>query len=190
MSELEDLESSESGRAVLATCPPDLLRVPKLFPANRVPHSSTGDSMMNTTFHTEETFPVCVSYYTPHTVSGPEYPLGVFTMLLTIGSGLNGHPHKLHGGALSMILDEAMGRASRHHCTDGTVAFTATMTVDYKKPVSTPGDLIVKSWLEGRSDGRKHWVRAVVEQGDQVVAEGSCLFLEVPRPKEYTKSLM
>jgi len=64
------------------------------------------------------------------------------------------------------------------------------MTVDYKKPVNTPGEIVCKSWLEGRSEGRKHWVRAVVEQDSQVVAEGRCLFLEVPRPPEYSKLML
>ena len=112
------------------------------------------------------------------------YP-GLFSQILHVGSSLNGHPHKLHGGALSLILDEAMGRASRHHCTDGTVAFTATMTVDYKKTVSTPGELVVRSWLEGRSEGRKHWVMAEVLQDGKTVSEGRCLFLEVPMPESY-----
>lgn len=80
-----------------------------------------------------------------------------------------------------------MGRASRHHCTDNTVAYTATMTVDYKKTVSTPGELLVRSWLEGRSEGRKHWVKAEVLQGGVVVSDARCLFLEVPMPKEYLK---
>lgn len=80
-----------------------------------------------------------------------------------------------------------MGRASRHHCTDGTVSFTATMTVDYKKAVTTPGELVVRSWLEGRSEGRKHWVRAEVLQNGVCVSEGRCLFLEVPMPEEYAK---
>lgn len=70
------------------------------------------------------------------------------------------------------------------------MAFTATMTVDYKKPVDTPGVIVCKSWLEGRSEGRKHWVRAVVEQEGKVVAEGRCLFLEVPRPPEYAKFML
>ncbi len=61
------------------------------------------------------------------------------------------------------------------------------MTVDYKATVSTPGVLAVKSWLEGRSDGRKHWVKAEVIQNGKVVAGGSCLFLEVAKPKEYYK---
>ena len=112
---------------------------------------------------------------------------GVYTQILLLGSSLNGHPHKLHGGAISLILDEAMGRASRHHCTDGQVAFTATMTVDYKRTVSTPGELMVRSWLEGRSEGRKHWVRAEVLQHGKVVSSGRCLFLEVPIPEEYAK---
>lgn len=93
-----------------------------------------------------------------------------------------------------MILDEATGRASRHFCTEGTVAFTANMNVDYKKPIETPGAITVFSWIEEESKGRKQWVgcRMIQEQDGRevVVAEGRCLFLEVPKPASYHVSML
>lgn len=93
-----------------------------------------------------------------------------------------------------MIVDECTGRASRHFCTEGTVAFTANMNVDYKAPVLTPGVVTVWSWIEEESKGRKQWVGCRMEQVQEgrpvVVAEGRCLFLEVPKPASYASSML
>jgi acyl-coenzyme A thioesterase PaaI-like protein len=179
------LQSSPEGRRILSRHKPEDLRTLRWFGPDRRPSESTGDQMMTTTLSTPQTFS---SFYGYWAVPSEECPLGQFVFTLTIGSGLNGHPHKMHGGAMSLLLDETMGRASRHHCSPGTVAFTATITVNYKKPVSTPGEILVRTWMEDKSDGRKHWVAAMVEQNGEVMATGHTLFLEVPTPyKGYHK---
>lgn len=52
-------------------------------------------------------------------------------------STLEGHqsyPGRLHGGVISAILDEAIGRAIFCHEGEGVWGVTITLTVNYKKP--------------------------------------------------------
>ncbi|PBP17650.1 hypothetical protein BUE80_DR011551 [Diplocarpon rosae] len=42
---------------------------------------------------------------------------------------------------------------------------TAYLNVTYRKPVSTPGAVLVRAWVE-RVEGRKIFGRGVIEDGD------------------------
>ncbi len=58
-----------------------------------------------------------------------------------------------------------------------TAPATATMTVDYKAPIDTPGVVLCRGWAEEVS-GRKIWVKAVVEDGEgRVLVTGKALFI-------------
>lgn len=186
--EITRLQSTLTGRSILSFTPIDEFRTLKTGPTQASYHPMA-HTITSTTLNTPETIASFDSYYSLPSAQN-NYPFGLYTYILQLGSGMNGHPHKLHGGILSLILDVTMGRASWHHCSDGMTIFTVTMTVDYKKPISTPGELLCKTWLEGRSEGRKHWVKAIVEQNGTTVAEGSTLFLEVPKPSSYPKGLL
>ncbi|KAK6586050.1 hypothetical protein PZA11_001107 [Diplocarpon coronariae] len=101
--------------------------------------------------------------------------------LLKLGRGLNGHIDTAHGGLLCVILDEMIGNAAEYQRSAGTSTMTAYLNVTYRKPVSTPGTVLVRAWVE-RVEGRKIFGRGVVEDGEGVVcASGEALFLSVPR---------
>lgn len=185
-SEIVRLQSTLTGRSILSSTPIDELRTLRMLSPSQTSYDPMAHTITSTTLNTPATI---ASFYSYYSLPSPQNssPLGLYTSIIQFGSGMNGHPHKLHGGILSLILDVTMGRASWHHCSDGMVSFTVTMTVDYKKPISTPGELLCKAWLEGRSEDRKHWVKAIVEQNGETVAGGSSLFLEVPKPASYPK---
>lgn len=57
--------------------------------------------------------------------------------------------------------------------------YTASLKIDFRRPVRTPGVLLCRSWLE-RREGRKLWVKGRVEDGQGgLYAEGESLWVEV-----------
>lgn len=85
--------------------------------------------------------------------------------------GVCSHPSTAHGGLLSTILDEAMAHTlvSYFPTTPEKVddvrktLLTSRLEVVFKRPVRTPGILIVKSWCVA-CKGRKYWIRAQAVQ--------------------------
>lgn len=104
--------------------------------------------------------------------------------LISIGTGLDGRPGRGHGGLTSLLMDQVLGTTATHYAKspgDDPPA-TATMTVDYKAPVDTPGIILIRSWLTEQS-GRKVWMKGVIEDGKgRLCASGKALFVH-PRPK-------
>ena len=76
------------------------------------------------------------------------------TALLELGPDLAGHPGICHGGVLSTVLDEVMGTLAMLYCGNNKEVFTASLTVDFRKPVPAPGMVLVRAWVEKR-EGRK-----------------------------------
>ena len=112
--------------------------------------------------------------------TNPNNPLaGEAIALLYFGSGVNGHPHVLHGGITSTVFDEVMSLVAYLHHPPGTASYTAFLNVNFRKPLPTPGWALCRCWLEKKSAGRKCFVRGVMEDGmGGVFAEGESLFLE------------
>lgn len=102
-------------------------------------------------------------------------------MLFDLASpGLSGHPDTVHGGIVATLIDEAMSLAVGAH-TSGPASdagenargsiFTAQLDVRYKKRVTNPALLVVKTKVIGRV-GRKFWVRAQALQEDEESSGG------------------
>lgn len=96
--------------------------------------------------------------------------------LLSLGTGIDGKKGRAHGGFNSLVIDHMTGMVAAQE--SGTMApATATMTVDYKAPIDTPGVILCRSWLVETS-GRKNWVKATIEDGNgKVLALGKALFI-------------
>lgn len=160
-----------------------LLSDPALQPINldnRTIKSDTHDSLTSETLHSPNSIKAWQSFYKPDAAESRS-SFGEYLFVLSLGSGLNGHAHTLHGGTSALLMDEAMTQVSRQHMSPNTVTLTATMTVNYKKRVPTPGVVLCRAWLEERSGGRKHWVRGTLEDGEGTVfVEATALCLEVP----------
>ncbi|KAJ5744013.1 hypothetical protein N7533_008883 [Penicillium manginii] len=102
-------------------------------------------------------------------------------MLLDLSSpGLSGHPDTVHGGIVATLIDEAMSLAVGAHTSGagsdagdnarGSI-FTAQLDVRYKKRVTNPALLVVKTKVVGRV-GKKFWVRAQALQEDEESSGG------------------
>ncbi|KAJ5204161.1 Thioesterase superfamily [Penicillium cinerascens] len=95
--------------------------------------------------------------------------------------GLSGHPSTVHGGIVATLIDEAMSLAvAAHTSTSGSATsddnprgsiFTMQLDVRYRKRVTNPALLVIRSKVIGRV-GRKFWVRAQALQEDEEGAGG------------------
>lgn len=84
-----------------------------------------------------------------------------------------------------MVLDDVIGTVADCERPEDKSTMTAYLKTDYRKPVTTPGIILARAWLE-KQEGRKMWGRGVIEDGEgNVLAEGEALFLVVEslRPK-------
>ncbi|ETN44301.1 uncharacterized protein HMPREF1541_10481 [Cyphellophora europaea CBS 101466] len=172
-------------------------------------HAGRGHTLMDRTWNTPSTIPELHSFFragSPATGSGNGDDNDASTRaevrrFYEFGGDLNAHPDLLHGGVVSCILDSgmgavvalAMGRGSdaapkeeydsvRRGEGGGPPRFTAQLNVRYRRPVRTPGCVVVRGWVEREEGGgRKVWARGVVEAlegGRSVVhAEGEGLWV-------------
>ena len=128
-----------------------------------------GHSLMAETWNTDSTVVELLSMYRP----AGDQP-GEIRRFYTFGSALNAHPNTLHGGVIACILDSTMGNAIGQHLPSKGVMFTVQLNITYKKPITTPGTIIARSWISKVED-RKVWVRGVLENGKgelHALAEG------------------
>jgi thioesterase superfamily protein 4 len=157
---------------------------PFVIESRRGHNPTTGDSMCGKTLATDDTISAWQSFY--QAASSPEESAKVWA-LLKLGSGVNGHIDTCHGGFLAVVLDEVIGTISEYERPPDKSTMTAFLKVDYKRPVPTPGYVLVKSWVEKR-EGRKIWARGSIEDGEgNILTVGDALFLVIEplsaRPK-------
>ena len=81
---------------------------------------------------------------------------------MSMGSGLDGHNGVSHGGTIAVLFDEALSFAAFMHIKPPFV--TGEQRVIYKKPVRTPGLVLVRCWTE-KIEGRKVFVKGTMEDG-------------------------
>lgn len=95
------------------------------------------------------------------------------------GSNLDGHTGIVHGGIISLLLDDAMGFA--YEAMGISMAVTASLTVNYRNPVPAGATAIVRVH-HTRTKGRKVYFDAQVTSPDGSIlyAEGSSLYI-IPR---------
>jgi hypothetical protein len=92
-----------------------------------------------------------------------------------LGAAYEGPPGSVHGGVLSLVLDQMLGQAAG---AGGKPGMTATLTLTYRQ--RTPlGDLTSRAWIE-RVEGHKTWARGEICGPDGVTVEAEGLFI-LPR---------
>ncbi|KAM0252121.1 hypothetical protein ACHAQJ_007861 [Trichoderma viride] len=147
--------------------------LPPLVEASEFNHATHGKDNLSSSIHSNAT-------ESPHTI-----------MFLELSSpGVCSHPSTAHGGFLSTILDEAMAHTLVTHFSTTPekvddvrrTLLTSRLEVVFRRPVRTPGILIVKSWCVA-SKGRKYWMKAqaiqVESQGqEEVKLEASGLWIK------------
>ncbi len=83
-----------------------------------------------------------------------------------------------HGGFVSLLLDETMGKRLSY---EKISAPTASLNVSFRKPMLAGEEYLIKSWID-KIEGRKNFMRGeIVSYQDSitVVAEASALFISV-----------
>lgn len=137
------------------------------------------NSMFKQTLYTPDAIRGQICFKRPTSESESIVPWE-YCYILSLGSGIDGKSGRAHGGFNALILDQMTGTVAS--LVSGSVApATATMTVDYKAPIETPGVVLCRGWAVERS-GRKTWVKATVEDGQgKLLASAKALFID-PRP--------
>ncbi|KAF2186471.1 hypothetical protein K469DRAFT_706447 [Zopfia rhizophila CBS 207.26] len=97
-------------------------------------------------------------------------------ILVSVGSGVDGGKHRLHGGLIATLLDQVMGLLINY--LHGNTSATAELTVKYKRVVTTPAVLLCRGRIV-REAGRWTEVMGWIEDGSGgVYAEGSGAFVK------------
>lgn len=160
---------------------------------SRVLKPTGEDSFFAETLSTDRTMRTCLTLRPAQAVDD-HWPYQKIVTLVEIGEGLNGYPNIIHGGMAATLLDEVSGvllqintaaqleRMKRQNPSGSHVQpsyFTAYLNTSYRLPVPTPGVILCTAKLE-RTEGRKVWLRATIEDGaGTVFTVGECMFLEM-----------
>jgi hypothetical protein len=80
----------------------------------------------------------------------------------------------VHGGALPLVVDEAMARLSNSH--GRSRSRTAYLRTDYRAVVPVGVRVEVRAWLESEI-GRKRLLRSTLTHGGRVLAEAEGLWV-------------
>ncbi|KAI9839073.1 MAG: hypothetical protein M1837_002250 [Sclerophora amabilis] len=159
---------------------------------SRHPKSSTEDSVFAETLSTPSTISHCLSLRRKSGIrpllepsnpplevanADPEPAPAELLTLLTLGSGVNGHPQVAHGGVAALILDELLSFLVGFH--QARSSYTVSLNTTFKNPMPTPGTVLMRGWLL-RRQGRKLWARGRIESGQGLVyASAEGLWVEV-----------
>ena len=138
---------------------------------------STEDSFLATTLSTPQGIQHCIAFHDKSAETLSHTPSGCIHVLFNLGKGLCGHPGVSHGGFVAVLIDESMGFILKLQYPTRSV-FTATLEIQYLRPLQIPGCAIAKTWI-AKSEGRKMWVDSLLQtpQGEDV-AKGRALFIE------------
>jgi acyl-coenzyme A thioesterase PaaI-like protein len=121
-------------------------------------------------------------------VCGIENPIGLKLFFYTDDEGRTithfrpkpehqGYPGQLHGGIISTLLDETMGRVLTRQ---QIWAMTGTLEVKFRKPVPLDQELTIVGELS-RSRSRAYEARGEIRlPDDTVLVEGSGVYLRIP----------
>lgn len=130
------------------------------------------DSLFGATLATKDTIRYALSLNRPPS----EGDHGGVVVLVSLGDGVCGHSHIVHGGFTAMLVDEACGLANMIYNEEHT--FTAYLNVNYKKPIPTPSVVLCRAAIT-KVQGRKRFVKCSVEGPSGLIyAESDSLFLQ------------
>jgi|EP00979_Chaetoceros_neogracilis_P011489 acyl-coenzyme A thioesterase PaaI-like protein len=110
---------------------------------------------------------------------------------IKIGDELNGHDKVVHGGIISLMIDDTFGRGyeamglaqgKEFGDEDFPLVVTANLTVNYRAPLPAGSDVVIRVRHENTS-GRKIYMSAKMEShdGSIVYSEATALFVTVAK---------
>jgi uncharacterized protein (TIGR00369 family) len=154
---------------------------------SRQPKDSTEDSLFAETFRTNSTIKACLSLYKA-SPQGTTWISEVRT-LMTLGTGMNGGAHLLHGGVIATLMDDVIGilltvNEDQDALPLSSKTVTAGLNVSYLKPVKTPGTVVVVARCR-EVKGRKYYTEAEVRDGEgAVLAKADSLWIGTKREEK------
>ena len=105
------------------------------------------------------------------------HPDGGVQAQFTPGLEHQGWDGVMHGGLVTVLLDEAMAWAA---AASTRMYYTGRLEVRYRQPVRTGVPLTIRGWI-GRDRGRTLETRAEVQTASgEVLAEANALFMRTP----------
>ena len=127
-----------------------------------------------------------VPVHQPHCLGcGPDNPAGMGLRMWVVDERVHGTvtfdrrqegaPGFAHGGAVSTVLDDALGTVL---VLVRRPAVTARLEVDFRAPAFLDRALTVEAWCE-RIEGRKVHLAGELRDGATTVAQAHALFVEV-----------
>ncbi|MCW2523030.1 MAG: thioesterase superfamily protein [Frankiales bacterium] len=99
-----------------------------------------------------------------------------FTGTVRFGRYFLGSNGAAHGGAISLVFDELLGRFSSN--VEGALARTAYLHVNYRSVTPIDTDLQLRARLV-KHEGRKFFITGEITNGDVVCADAECLFVQL-----------
>ncbi|KUJ06178.1 thioesterase family protein [Mollisia scopiformis] len=123
--------------------------------------AKSSNALFTETLWTDETICAHQSFY--RSQRSENLPSGEIRVLLSLGSGLDGHPGICHGGFLSLIFDDTIHELAAKELP--TLAVTVSLTVTFRQPVRTPALVVCRAWMEKVPVGRKAWIESTIEDG-------------------------
>lgn len=118
-------------------------------------------------------------------VSGPANPMSIAAAYshegeeaiarVVLGPAFEGAPGRAHGGIVAALFDETMGAVLP---TTGTLAYTGSLAIDYRRPIAVGEELEFRARIQGR-EGRKISIKATGTSAAGTFAEASGVFIAV-----------
>jgi acyl-coenzyme A thioesterase PaaI-like protein len=166
---------------------------------SRTVKETTEDAFYARTLNSPETIKACLMQYRipessssstsgSSTTSSPSNVTELRTFF-TLGSDMNGYPGTLHGGMVATLVDECTGLLlmARGDVADDTtrsdnnlysVPVTAYLNTKFRRPVPTPGTIVVYTKLVEASESKRWKIQAdIVDHKGCVLATGESLFV-------------
>lgn len=106
---------------------------------------------------------------------------GVMHARLHCPEEYEGGPGVAHGGWTTAAFDDVLGHVSLLH---GQMAVTATLTVDFLKPVPVGRELEVRAWIE-RREGSRRYIRGEMRLQSSGALLGSAHGIWVARDDQH-----
>lgn len=103
---------------------------------------------------------------------------GIVSTFITPTEQMCGAMNTTHGGFVSLLLDETMGKSLS---VRGIKAPTARLTVNFRQPMLIGSEYEIRSWIEHQS-GRKNMLRAEIlsaSNNEIRIADAEALFITV-----------
>lgn len=175
---------------------------------SRTVKKTTEDAFYAQTLNSPETIKACLLQYrlpessssSPSSLSSSSSSSGSSTTsntsnvtelrtFFTLGSHMNGYPGTLHGGMVATLLDECTGLllmvrgdvaddTTRSDSNLSSVPVTAYLNTKFRRPVPTPGTIVVYTKLVEVSESKKWKIQAdIIDHKGRVLATGECLFV-------------